>query len=168
MEANTNTKNVWAVRIKVLCISGILAALANFISTYKAGAPVTPLEAVPALLMMFAIVIVGCFIQELVERISKGKVKLPTILYISLISMICSIPGLFPFAEYLVAEFSKVGLLSLCTPILAYAGISIGKDMSEFKKQGVAIVCVSLLTFLGTFVGSALIAQIVLTITGVI
>lgn len=167
MEAKTNTKNEWAVRIKVLCISAIFASIANFISTYKAGAPVTPLEAVPALLMMFAIIVVGCLIKELVEKVFK-KVQLPTILYISLISMICSIPGLFPFAEYLVAEFNKVGLLSLCTPILAYAGISIGKDLNEFKKQGVAIVCVSLLTFLGTFVGSAFIAQLVLTFTGVI
>ena len=56
--------------------------------------------------------------------------------------------------------------MALCTPILAYAGIAIGKDLDDFKKQGVSIVIVSILTFIGTFVGSAVIAEVVLKVTG--
>jgi len=56
--------------------------------------------------------------------------------------------------------------MALCTPILAYAGIAIGKDLDEFKKQGVTIVIVAILTFIGTFIGSAVIAQVVLKATG--
>ena len=65
-------------------------------------------------------------------------------------------------------EFAKIGLLPLCTPILAYAGISAGKDLDTFKKQGFAIVCTALIAFIGTYIGSAIIAQIVLRLSGVI
>ena len=162
MEAN----NIWFTRVKVLCVSGILASISNFIFSSKNGVPVSPLESAPGLIMMFAIVIVGCLLQEGFKKYL--KIELPTIIYISLLSTVCSIPGFMPFAEYMVAEFSKMGLLPLCTPILAYAGISTGKDVDEFKKQGPAIICVSLLTFLGTYLGSAIIAQVVLKMTGVI
>lgn len=159
--------SVWATRIKVLVISGVFAALANTISSIRAGGEIImPLEVLPGIAMMIIMVIIGCLAQQLLEGVF--KFHLPTIVYISMVSILASIPGFSPVAEYVVAEFNKIGLLPLCTPILAYAGISIGKDLDDFKKQGFAIVCVSLLTFIGTFVGSAIIAQIVMTATGVI
>ena len=54
------------------------------------------------------------------------------------------------------------------SPILAYAGISIGKDMDSFKKQGVGIVITSLMAFAGTYIGSAIIAEVLLRLTHVI
>ena len=162
----TNAMNEWFVRIKVLLISAVLVSIANCISSYKAGAMVTPLEALPGLMGMFAMILVSCLLQEVLEKYL--HLKLPTILYISLVAMFASIPGLSPIADWVIVEFGKIDLLSLCTPILAYAGISIGKDMAAFKKQGPAIVCVALLTFLGTYVGSAIVAQIVLKLTHVI
>ena len=90
------------------------------------------------------------------------------ILYVALITTILS----FPFCGWLqttmLTEFGKIGLLPLCTPILAYAGISAGKDLDTFKKQGVAIVCTALLAFIGTYIFSAIIAEIVLRLTNVI
>ena len=59
-------------------------------------------------------------------------------------------------------------MLPLCTPILAYAGISAGKDLDTFKEQGIAIVCTAILAFIGTYIGSAIIAQIILKLTNVI
>ena len=156
----------WATRIKVLVISAIFVSISNAINTYKAGAFVSPLRAAPGLIAMVAMVLVGCLMQQLIE--SHSKIHLPTIIYISLIAIIASIPGVSPIADFVNTEFNKVGLLPLCTPILAYAGISIGKDLDEFKKQGFAIVGVSLCAFLGTYIGSAFIAQLVLKFTGVI
>ena len=103
-------------------------------------------------------------VQSLVERIPKWP-KLPTALYLTLINtyMGCDIS---PFQDWIVTNISKVELMALCTPILAYAGIAIGKDLDEFKKQGVKIIIVSILTFIGTFVGSAVIAEVVLKATG--
>ena len=155
------TKENWFVHIKVLVLSSIFASIGNWINTIKSGNPVTPLGALPGMLLLFFITIVGLIIWDLI-----GK-NLPAIAYISLIAIIMTIPGV-PGAEFVASSINKIGLLPLCTPILAYAGISIGKDLDTFKKQGVAIVLVSLFAFFGTYVGSAIIAQIILKVTGVI
>lgn len=157
-------ENKWLVRIKILVISSVYAAFGNWISSMKAGKPVTALEVAPALVVMIGLVLLAMFVQSLFEKIPKWP-KLPTALYLTLINtyMGCDIS---PFQDWIVTNISKINLMSLCTPILAYAGIAIGKDLDEFKKQGIPIVIVSILTFIGTFVGSAVIAQIVLKSTG--
>ena len=157
-------ENKWFIRIKILVISAVYASIGNWIFTTKAGKPVTPGEAAPALVVMVCLVILAMFVQSLVERIPKWP-KLPTALYLTLINtyMGCDIS---PFQDWIVTNISKVELMALCTPILAYAGIAIGKDLDEFKKQGVKIIIVSILTFIGTFVGSAVIAEDVLKATG--
>ena len=83
-------------------------------------------------------------------------------------TILLTIPGFSPIAEWAIDATNKVGLLPLCTPILAYAGISLGKDLDTFKKQGVSIVIIALFTFTGTYIGSAIIAEIILRSTGVI
>jgi len=162
-EYDAADSETWKVRIKVLIYSGIFSLIANWISTTKNGNPVTPLEALPGLLWLLGIIIIGNLMKELMDR----KIQLPNIIYISLIGTIASIPGLWPGASALNAAVSKISLLPLCTPILAYAGISTGKDMVEFKKQGIRIIIVTLLTFIGTYVSSAIIANIILKIQGI-
>jgi len=54
----------------------------------------------------------------------------------------------------------------LCTPILAYAGVAIGKDLDAFAKTGWRIVVLSCSIFIGTYVGSAVIAQLILKAMG--
>ncbi|MDD6186478.1 MAG: hypothetical protein PUB11_00285 [Oscillospiraceae bacterium] len=156
----------WIVRIKVLLLSAVFSSIGNWINTRKADVPVNPLMAAPGLIAMFLCIVAGCLIQDFIEGKFK-KFHLPTILYISMITIILSIPGV-PTADFIASSFAKIGLLPLCTPILGYAGLSIAKDLDDFKKQGFAIVVVALCTFAGTFLGSAIIAQIVLKMTGVI
>ncbi len=155
----------WKTRIKVLFFSGIFSSIGNWISTTRSGAPVTPFEALPGLALMFVIICRGCLLQELIEK--GGKFHLPTILYVSAISIILSLPAC-PLSGFMVSSFGKIGLLPICTPILAYAGIAIGKDLNDFARQGVAIIVVALCTFAGTFIGSAIIAQVMLKLTHVI
>ena len=156
---------VWANRIKCLVIVAVFASIGNYISSVKSGKPVTPIEAIPGLLLLLAATIVGCIIYELINKVIPKN--LPAIAYISLVAIIMTVPGV-PGAEYCIEQVNKIGLLPLCTPILAYAGISLGKDMDTFKQQGVAIVVVALFTFAGTFLGSTIIAEIILRATGVI
>jgi len=152
-------------KVKCLALVSAFALIGNWMSTTKSGAPVTPLEALPGMVMLFAITIGGIALARLVDKVLPKN--LPDIAYISLVAIIVTIPG-FPGAEFAFASMNKIGLLPLCTPILAYAGISLGKDIDTFKSQGVAIVCVALLTFVGTYVGSAVIAELVLRLTGAI
>lgn len=157
--------NAWLKNVKCLALVSAFALIGNWLSTMKAGDPVTPLEALPGMFMLFAITVVGLVITQALDKVLPKN--LPAIAYISLVAIIVTIPG-FPGAEYMYDCMNKIGLLPLCTPILAYAGISLGKDIDTFKTQGVAIVCVALLTFVGTYVGSALIAEVVLRLTGAI
>lgn len=158
-------KNEWLTNIKVLLFTSVFASFGNFLATRNAEHPVTPAEAIPGLVLLIGITLAGLAIWTMIQKVSKKN--LPAIAYISLIAIIMTIPG-FPGAAFTTESIGKIGLLPLCTPILAYAGISLGKDLDTFKKQGPAIVVVSLFAFVGTFIGSAIIAQIVLKITGVI
>ena len=56
--------------------------------------------------------------------------------------------------------------MALATPILAYAGLSFGKDLNEFKKLGWRIVVVSLVVYTGTFLFATVIAEIGFRLTG--
>ena len=155
----------WIKKIKCLTLVSAYALIGNWLSTMKSGAPVTPIEALPGMVMLLAITIIGVAISDVLDKALPKN--LPAIAYISLVAIIVTIPG-FPGAEFAYASMNKIGLLPLCTPILAYAGISLGKDFDTFKSQGIAIVCVALLTFVGTYVGSAVIAEVVLKLTGAI
>ncbi|UUM11440.1 DUF3100 domain-containing protein [Proteiniclasticum sp. QWL-01] len=158
-------ENVWFTRVKVLIISGIMAAVANYIMTSKAGKPVTPDQALPGLAIMAVIILFSYWVQEVLAK--HTRINLPAIIYVSLITSVLCVPQLFgETSKFIVAKIMTVGLLPLCTPILAYAGIATGKDMAAFKQQGFKIILVSLLTFMGTFVGSALIAEVVMRLSG--
>ena len=78
-------ENIWFVRLKVLVVSAFFAAFGNWIFTSKAGAPVTPLEAAPALIVMICLVLFAMVVQMLFERIPKWP-KLPTALYLTIIN----------------------------------------------------------------------------------
>ncbi|MBR6350769.1 MAG: DUF340 domain-containing protein [Firmicutes bacterium] len=159
---------LWAQRIKVLLISGILASIANMIYDWRMGAEHVhmPWEVCGALLYMFVIIVVSYIVHDLLAKVLPFQV--PAVLYVATFTAILSFPALGWPAAVMKAEFAKIGLLPLCTPILAYAGISSGKDLDTFKKQGVAIVCTAILAFVGTYIGSAIIAQIILSATNVI
>ena len=163
-----NMGKLWATRIKVLIISGVLASIANMIYEWRTRAATIhmPWEVFPALLYMFIIIVISCLIHDLLAKVLPFQV--PVILYVALITTILSFPFTGWFASTMATGFAKIGLLPLCTPILAYAGISAGKDLETFKEQGVAIVCTAILAFIGTYIGSAIIAEIVLRLTNVI
>jgi len=173
----------WFNRGKVLLISGIFVLISNFILTMgalrgiihflqtgthinPAATIITPFQAIPGLLFFAIPVVLGFIIDDLVSPKLK-KVKVPTIFYISLIGIIMGIPGV-PFSELYATMTDKISLLSVGTVVLAYAGISICKDLKAFKGQGLGIVVVSLLALTGSYLGSAIIAEIVFRITGVI
>jgi len=142
--------------LRIFIISGILALVGNFV-----GFKVNPVDALPGMLILLVIVIAGYGLSQV------SPIKLPRIAYISALAIISSIPGV-PTADMVAKYVGEVQFLALCTPILSYAGISIGKDMDSFKQQGFQIVIVTLLALAGTYIGSAVIAHVVLKLTGAI
>ncbi|HOM31830.1 MAG TPA: hypothetical protein PLV60_07265 [Acetomicrobium flavidum] len=140
--------------LAVLIIIGIITLVGNFV-----GANIPMIDAIPGMIFLIAISILGVIFAKIIP------VRIPAVAYIVTIGCIVTIPG-FPGATIFNAWAQKVNFLALTTPILAYAGISIGKDLGVLKKTGWRILIVSFVVFIGTYIGSTIIAQIVLKLIG--
>jgi len=140
--------------IVITVIVAILILIGNFV-----GYKVDPITAFPGMLILFLIVVVGLWITKIMPG------NLPAVVYVSLLGIVLTMPW-FPLGEKVAELTSQVNFLALTTPILGYAGISMGKDLDSFKKNGLKIVIVAIFVFVGTYIGSAVIAHAVLKLTG--
>ncbi|ABK61212.1 MULTISPECIES: LysO family transporter [Clostridium] len=138
----------------VLILMGMLSLVGNLVGP-KHGI----FEALPGMAILVLISIVGIILAKVIPG------KIPAVAYIVTLGCIVTYPG-FPGAAIVSKYMSKVDFLSLTTPILAYVGISIGKDLDSFKKSGWRIIVVSCAVFIGTYLGSAIIAQLILKSLG--
>lgn len=138
----------------LLAIFSVITVIGNYVG-YKH--PIG--KSLVGMAILSAITIVGMLCEKYIP------VNISSIVYISLIGLFLALPGM-PTASPIVYYVSNVELLAIVTVFLAYVGIGIGKDWDQFKEIGWrgAIVTVAVIT--GTYIGSALIAHIVLMITG--
>ncbi|OCG07420.1 hypothetical protein A9G13_04035 [Gilliamella sp. wkB178] len=143
--------------IFLLVLVAIIMAAGNTV-----GYKVDFIISLQALGILVVISIVGLFISKI-----PGLNKLPVILWVSVVAAVASSP-IFPYHEIIVSITDQVSLLAVCTPVLAYAGLAIGKDLALFKSISWRIIPVSLAVFSGTFIFAALIAQFTLHWEGVI
>ncbi|WP_411842742.1 hypothetical protein [Salinicoccus sp. HZC-1] len=140
----------------ILLIFGGITLVGNMVG-YQIYSP----GAVPGMLILIAIALLGMIMEEYIP------VNIPAVGYIALIGIIVSVPW-FPGSGAIVEWTSQIELLAITTPILAYAGISIGRNWADFTKMGWRAVVVATLVFIGTFLGSALIAEVILRTQGII
>lgn len=120
-----------------------------------------PLAAVPGMIVLILVCLAGFVLRDLIP------INFPSKAYISIIGVIVSMPW-FPGSAKVVEWTNEVQLLALATPILAYAGIAIGRSWTDFVKLGWKTIMVASLVMLGTFIGSALIAELILRFQGII
>lgn len=140
----------------LLAIFGVVATLGNWI-----GFEVLPFQAVPGIIVLIIICLVGLIVQKLMPG------NIPSVAYIAIIGVIVSMPGM-PGSEKIVAWTNEVNILALATPILAYAGIAIGRSWTDFVELGWRSIVVAMFVLLGTFLGSAVIAELILRTQGII
>ncbi|MDF7670214.1 hypothetical protein PT276_03185 [Orbaceae bacterium ESL0721] len=119
-----------------------------------------------ASLEAMGVLVIISIIGFLISKLPLFK-KLPVILWVSVVAAFVSSP-ISPLNEEIVRITEQVTLLAVCTPVLAYAGLSIGKDLALFKRISWRIIPVSLAVFSGTFIFAALVAQMTLHWEGVI
>lgn len=144
----------WAL---MLVIFGCITLTINSLSYNN---PV--MASIPGMLVLCGITFIGILLANVIP------LKIPAMIYISIIALVISLPCFGSIAEFVYKSTSKIHTLGLCTVILAYSGVAIGKNWFEFKKMGWKGIVVTLLVILGTFLGSAVIAQFVLKAQGVI
>ncbi|MFD2680295.1 hypothetical protein [Bacillus seohaeanensis] len=140
----------------VLCIIGGVILIGNWI-----GYDILPIAALPGMSVLILICLTGLIIGKLVP------LNIPSIAYIGVLGFILTIPGM-PGSEQIVKWTADVSLLAIATPILAYAGIGIGRSWADFAKLGWKTIIVGMCVLLGTFLGSAIIAEITLRLQGII
>ena len=92
--------------------------------------------------------------------------NISSIIYISVMGIVLAFPGM-PTSDILLYYVSKVELLSIVTVFLAYVGIGMGKSWNEFKTLGARAIIITILVIASTYLGSAIVAHIVLVMTGV-
>ncbi len=65
-----------------------------------------------------------------------------------------------------VEAIAAVDFLSLTTPILAFAGVSVADRLVDLSKTSWKVAITAVFVFMGTYVGSALLAQFGLSVSG--
>lgn len=92
--------------------------------------------------------------------------NISSIIYISVIGILLAFPGM-PTSKFVLYYVSRVELLSIVTVFLAYVGIGMGKSWDEFKSLGARAVIITILVIASTYFGSAIVAHVILVLTGV-
>lgn len=134
--------------VMTFVVVAILAAVCNVVG-YNGGF----LESIPGLLIFGCISLAGLTVKHFIPG------DLPAVAYISIIGMLVAMP-FSPISGLVIYWAGKVSLMATVTPILAYAGVIVGRDWKEFAKIGWKGIFVSVLVIFGTFLISGGIAQI--------
>ena len=140
-----------------LIISGILGVIGNMVGYDH----VMPLESIPGMVILILVALVGYILSKFI-----GK-KFPSFIHVSIIGILMSMPW-NPLSGIIVTYVSKISLMAVVTPILAYSGLTVGRDWNAFVKIGWKAIVVGCVVILGTFFWSALIAEVLLKVQGTI
>ncbi|GGJ83337.1 DUF3100 domain-containing protein [Pseudomonas matsuisoli] len=138
----------WGGRFSAWFAAGALALLANYVAANVLS---------PAAFLGVAVMIASAFIGELLCQLFRRKV--PAVCWVSLVAMYMTSPWC-PLSPQITEAANAVGIMAVITPMLAFAGLSIAKDIPAFRRLGWRIVLVSLTAGFGTFIGAVFIAEL--------
>lgn len=126
----------------------------------------TPIEwqTFVGVLVLWAFAFLGILISDLTKKIPVGFIRnFPVLGWVSLVSLIfCLISNFF------VQVIGAVDFLSITTPVLAFAGISVADHLVDLSKTSWRVAIVAVFVFIGIYLGCAVVSQIGLWMTGAI
>ncbi|MDU4883931.1 hypothetical protein [uncultured Clostridium sp.] len=143
----------WIFLLLIACLGIITANLVGF--------KVSFIESLPGTLVLLVISLISVVLTKVLPF------KLPIVAYCSIIGLLLASP-ISPISEFVINSVNKINFTAPLTLVGAFAGISIGSDIKSFAKQGWKMIIIAIFVMTGTFLGSAIIAQIVLKITNAI
>ena len=157
----------WSDVIAVLVIMGIVSVIGNVVgyqATLGKGLSYGQFvaESAAGYIIMFVIALIGVACSKYIPG------KLPMVFWVSVVATLSTVPQVSPWAKEIGYYTGKVDFLALATPILAFAGLSFGKDLDKFKTMSWRIIVVALAVYTGTFLCAAIVAQFLLKFEGVI
>lgn len=151
-----NLKNTLE-QFKIMIVVAIMILIGQ-----KIGFDFPVAAAIPGIILVVIVAMLSLIIKDLLPNL-----KFPAFAWATMIGLILSMPFM-PTAELFLEYTNKVSFLGTTTPILAFAGISVGNKIPQLKKLSWKILIIAIVVFASTFFGSALIAQFVLKIQGII
>ena len=151
-----NLKNTLE-QFKIMIVVAIMILIGQ-----KIGFGFSVVEAIPGIILVVIVAMLALIIKDLLPNL-----KFPAFAWATMIGLILSMPFM-PTANFFLEYTNKVNFLGTTTPILAFAGISVGNKIPQLKKLSWKILLIAIVVFSSTYFGSALIAQIVLKIQGII
>jgi hypothetical protein len=147
-QASVSVDLTWTLKLTVTFVAAAATLVGGNWITYHT----LPQSALVGMLAIVVVALIGNVLARLIP------VKIPIVCWVSLVGMLATAP-LGPWAAPIAAVTAKVNFMALTTPILAYAGLSIAKDLPAFRRLGWRIVVTSLTANAGTFLFAAAIAQ---------
>lgn len=140
----------WGFLLIIACL-GIMTA--NFV-----GFKVAFLDSLPGVCVLLVISGIGVVLSKIIP------LKLPIVAYCSIVGLLAACP-ISPVSAFVIESAGKINFTAPLTMVGAFAGISIGNEIKAFAKQGWKMIIIALLVMTGTFFGSALVSNIVLSLT---
>lgn len=105
---------------------------------------------------------IGIGISDLMQKTPvKFMREFPVLGWVSITSLVLCL--LF---DFFITAIQAVDFLSITTPILTFAGISVANRLVDLRKTSWKIAIVGMFVFTGTYLGSTLIASLGLYLAG--
>ena len=141
----------------VVCISAILTAIGNIMDGKHVFS-----DSLLGVAILAGIATIGAVISSL-----PYANKFPMVFWVSLVGVLISLPGM-PGQPWVIEKTSHITFLATTTPVLAYAGLSLGKDLDAFRRLSWRIIPLAGAEADGSFICATVLAQIVLHLEGLI
>lgn len=149
-------KDFFVNRLGLMLVAWVMIIVANVV-----GYGVTIGQAAAGSALLCAIGLIGLLIGKFVNR----WVKLPSMIFVALTGALLACP-LSPISSTVMTLANYSSFMAPTAALGAYAGIAIGKDFKDFSKAGWKYIIITIFVIAGTFFFSALVADIVLKLTG--
>ncbi|MCF0237691.1 MAG: hypothetical protein HUK24_03745 [Sphaerochaetaceae bacterium] len=146
------------MRKSEVCLGLVIAAIGTLLANWI-GFGGSIIEALPGVLILCVVAFIAFVLKQLIP------VKLPAVAYCSILGLLIALP-ISPISAYVIAASNKIAFTAPITIVGAFAGMSISNQLKSFVKQGWKMIIITIFVMTGTFLGSVIIAQIVLKIMG--
>ncbi|MFQ4637745.1 hypothetical protein C4V10_00530 [Clostridioides difficile] len=154
MFANLNLKKS-SYQLLVMSVIGVIILIGQRISV---GTSIV--TALPGMVMLILAAMAAMIIKDLFP-----KSIFPAFGFATIIGLLLSMPY-SPTSQVFLTNTNNINFMAITTPLLAFAGISVGNKIEALKEMSWKIVIISLIVFTTIFFACASIAHIVLSIQG--